>query len=64
MNYLENQPPIVVKTSEGYEPAFWNYWHQDYVIELGYAKPTREEVENDIASGKVYYNMPDRLGDK
>lgn len=43
---------------DGWRPAFWDRWYQDYVIEMSWCRPTKEDVEKDIEDGLVYANMP------
>ena len=35
----------VVKTEYGWEPAYWDYRYEFYVIKPGLAKPTRAKAE-------------------
>ena len=37
--------PIVIETENGWEPAFWDENLREYVIEPGFALPTRAEAQ-------------------
>lgn len=49
--------PIIVKTSNGFEPAFWSEEYREYIIEPGNVYQDREDLEELIQSGKVYRDM-------
>lgn len=56
--------PIAVKVSDGWKPAFWDRWYGEYVIEVSWCRPTKEEIEEDIKEKRVYANMPWRHEEK
>ena len=39
-------------------------WYGEYVIEVSWCRPTKEEIEEDIKEKRVYANMPWRHEEK
>lgn len=55
---MNTPSPIAVQLNDGWKPAFWDRWYQDYIIELTWTRPTKEEIEADIKEGRVVADMP------